>query len=121
MDCLFCNMINNKEDKKLIYEDEVVIVILDKFPHSDGHSLIIPKTHYKDIYELPDDINNHIKKVAEKIIPLLMDKLDAKGITCLVNYGESQAIKHYHYHIVPNYNYKEPEKTVDEIFELLKK
>ena len=47
-----------------------------------------------------------------------MEKLNAKGITLLVNYGDSQKVKHYHLHLLPNYGTR-PEKDVKEVFEVL--
>ena len=61
---------------------------------------------------------NHINVIAKKYAISNMEKLNAKGITLLVNYGDSQKVKHYHLHLLPNYGTR-PEKDVKEVFEVL--
>ncbi len=119
MDCLFCKIIKGEVEKKQIYEDDKVIAILDAYPDVDGHTLIIPKKHYEDIYAIDEATLLHIHKVANNLSKMLMEKLDCKGITHLINYGESQVIKHFHYHLLPNYK-STPTKTTEEIFDKIK-
>ncbi len=118
--CIFCKILKGEIPSKKIYEDDKVIAILDVNPVVDGHTLIIPKTHITDFKEMPDDLIAHVYHVANKLTDLLMDKLDAKGITLGVNYGETQMVKHFHMHLLPNYTIKKAEKTVDEVYEMLK-
>lgn len=120
MDCLFCKIIKKEIDSYLLYEDDLVIVILDKFPVVDGHTLIIPKKHYEDFTELDKDILIHINKVSVKITNLLMKTLNTKKISHLYNYGESQIIKHFHLHLTPDYPGK-PTKSVEEVYNEIKK
>ncbi len=120
MDCLFCKIIEGAVPSKKIYEDDIVIVILDAYPNVDGHILIIPKKHYNDFTELDDNTILHINNVSKKITNLIIEKLNPKSITYLVNYLDGQKIKHYHYHILPNFGVK-PKKSVEEIFSILKK
>ncbi len=104
--CLFCKIINKELDSKIIYEDDLVIACLDAFPNVSGHTLIIPKKHYTDFTEMPDELLIHINKVAKDLAPKLMEKFKSEAFTLCVNYGESQAIKHYHLHLLPNYGAK---------------
>ena len=98
MECLFCKMIQGEVPCKKIYEDEKVIAILDLYPDSDCHTLIIPKKHFEDLMTIDEETLLHINEVAKKLIPILMDKAKAKAISTRVNYGTSQAIKHFHMH-----------------------
>ncbi|MBR1413287.1 MAG: HIT family protein [Bacilli bacterium] len=122
MDCLFCNIINGTKESKKIYEDDKVIGIMDAFPNVDGHVLLIPKKHITDFKELDSDTLNHMYEVSKTLTDKLMTKLDKKAITLLVNYGESQVIKHLHLHLLPNYGKEmEAKSSPDEIYDKLKK
>lgn len=103
MDCIFCKIIAGEIPAKKVYEDELVMAFLDVSPHTDGHTLIIPKKHYKDILEMDDEILKHIQCTAKKIFKLYEDKLDIKGMTLVQNNGYGQEVKHYHIHLVPRY------------------
>lgn len=119
MDCIFCKIANKEIPSNILYEDELVVVIMDINPYVDGHALIIPKKHYTDYLELDEDIINHIFKIAKDLGPKIMEKLKAKSLTMLINYGEAQVVKHFHYHLLPNFG-ETPTKSVEENFNILK-
>lgn len=102
-DCIFCKIIKGEIPSKKVYEDDNVLAIMDVSPKVNGHTLVIPKKHVTDIMEMTSEDFNNVNTVAKKLIDRFMKKLDAKGITCGINYGESQAVKHFHMHILPNY------------------
>ena len=56
MDCLFCKIANKEEEANILYEDDLVVMILDAYPTVDGHCLIIPKKHYETYLDIPDDL-----------------------------------------------------------------
>lgn len=122
MDCIFCKIIKGEIPSKVLYEDELVKVIMDVNPTVDGHALIIPKKHYTDYLELDQDIITHIWDAAKKMGPSIMDKLKAKSLTLLVNFGDDQQVKHFHMHLLPNFGTMESKatKTSEEIFSILK-
>ncbi|MBE6139987.1 MAG: HIT domain-containing protein [Firmicutes bacterium] len=103
MDCLFCKIAKKEIDAKILFEDDLIMIIMDAFPNVDGHSLIIPKQHYETFLDIPDDLLIHIHKKAQEWGLILLKKLEKKSLTLLNNYGEAQAIKHYHLHLLPNY------------------
>lgn len=119
MDCLFCKIIKGEIPSYKLYEDELVMVIMDAYPNVDGHTLIIPKEHYDTFKDIPNELLNHINEISKKYTDIIMDKLNAKELTVLVNYGAAQKIKHYHMHLLPNFGTR-PEKEVQEIFDLLR-
>ena len=122
MDCIFCNIVNGEIPSKVLFEDELVLAIMDANPNVDGHTLIIPKKHYTDYQELDSEILTHIFDVAKKLGPSIMEKLNAKALTLLINYGNSQVVKHFHLHLLPNYasNESTATKSNDEIYDILK-
>ena len=105
-DCIFCKIINGDIPCMKVYEDDVCLAYLDINPDSDGHTLIIPKKHYKDIYDIPNDTLSHIYDISKKIMDMLKEKLGCDGFTLLQNNGSIQEVKHYHLHIKPYYNDK---------------
>lgn len=119
-ECIFCKIIEGEIPSKKLYEDDKVIVIMDVNPVVDGHSLIIPKVHVTDFKEMTPELIAHVYSVASEITDMLMDKLGAKGLTLGVNYGETQVVKHFHMHLLPDYTIKEKSRSVDEVYEILK-
>ena len=120
-ECLFCKIIKKEIESKILYEDEDILVFMDAFPNVEGHALVIPKKHYEDIYEIDDETLCKMFKIARIKAKDIMNKLDKKSATFLFNYGEDQAIKHAHLHILPNFIKKEAiNKTNDEIYDILK-
>lgn len=120
MDCIFCKISDNKIPSKTIFEDDIVKVFLDVNPEHNGHCLIIPKKHYLDITDIPEETLNHINKISKKIYYLLMEKLNPDGISLCQNNGLPQAIKHYHLHLIPKYK-SEVAISVDDIYNILTK
>ena len=124
MDFIFCKIKNKELPSNILYEDDLVMVIMDVNPTVDGHSLIIPKKHYTDYLELDNETLCHIFDVAREIAPKIMEKLEAKSTTLLVNYGDDQKVKHFHLHILPDYldNVKTgPKNTTKDNFQILSK
>lgn len=128
-DCIFCKIVNGDIPCMKIYEDDICLVYLDINPDSDGHTLIIPKVHYKDINDIDDKSLLHIYKTSKKIMNILEKKLGCTGFSLLQNNGSIQEVKHYHLHIKPYYNdkksvelikHKELIKNPKEIYEQIK-
>ncbi len=118
-DCLFCKINNGDIPCYKVYEDEVVLAFLDINPKSNGHTLIIPKKHFKDIYDIDKDTLSHIMGTAKNIMNLLNEKLNPDGFTLAQNNGEVQEIKHFHLHVMPYYK-NSTLKTAEETWNLLK-
>lgn len=116
MDCIFCKIVEGKIPSLKIYEDEVILAFLDINPDSNGHTLIIPKKHYKDINDIDEKTLCHIYSKAKDIMKLLEEKLNADGFSLLQNNGSVQEVKHYHLHIKPYYSNKPSIKLVKDSF-----
>lgn len=110
--CIFCKIINGEIPSMKVYEDDICLAYLDINPDSDGHTLIIPKTHYKDIYDIPSDTLTHIYETAKDIMRLLEEKLGCNGFTLVQNNGSIQEVKHYHLHIKPYYDNKKTTELI---------
>ena len=103
MDCIFCKIANKEIASKILYENDLVVVIMDLNPVSDGHSLVIPKKHYTDILEVDNEMLIEMFRVAKMIGKKLEEKLNCKALTYLINYGDDQQVKHLHLHVIPDY------------------
>ena len=115
-DCLFCKIAALDIPSRIIYQDDLVFSFLDVNPNSPGHTLIIPKKHFKDIDDIDDDTYMHIFKVAKKIKSMLIEKLNCDGIKLIQNNGDCQEVKHYHLHLIPYYN-NSSKLNIDEAYE----
>ena len=116
---IFCKIINNEIPSYTLYEDDIVKVFLDINPSNNGHTLVIPKKHYQDFFDIEKDVLDHIMKIAKDISILLKEKLNYDGISLCENNGIVQEVKHFHLHLIPKYN-NEEKLTVEEVYEKLK-
>lgn len=105
MDCLFCKIINKQQAAQIVYEDDSVIAVLDIFPRSIGHTMVIPKRHMETILEMNPEEITPVFDAVKKVTQLLKDKLNPDGFTIGINHGKvsGQAIDHLHIHIIPRF------------------
>ena len=110
--CIFCKIAAGVIPSATIYEDEDFRVILDIEPASKGHALILPKEHYANLYELPEELASKAMLVAKKVITKMTEILGCDGYNVLQNNGEAagQTVFHYHMHLIPRY--KEDDVTI---------
>lgn len=122
MDCIFCKIISGEIPSYTIYEDEIVKVFLDVNPDSNGHMLVVPKTHTLDIDSIDNNTYIHIKGIAKNMKKLVEEKLNAGGVSLIQNNGCCQQVKHYHLHLIPKYcNQKQENLGIEEVYNLLTK
>ena len=74
-------------------------------PRREGHSLILPKEHYANLYEIPEDLAADAAKLAKKLAIRMTEKLGADGFNIIQNNNEAagQTVPHYHVHLIPRY------------------
>ena len=104
-DCIFCKIANGEIPSATVYEDDDFRVILDLGPASKGHSLILPKNHYKDLCEADPAVTTKILPLAGKIGSAMKAGLGASGFNVVQNNGTSagQTVFHLHVHVIPRY------------------
>ncbi len=105
MDCLFCNIINKKQDAHVIFEDDSHIAIMDKYPIQKGHSLVIPKSHHEKIIDMTNDEVGELFSRVPTVARGIIVATGADGFNLGQNNGRSanQIIPHVHVHIIPRY------------------
>ncbi|MDD2548156.1 MAG: HIT family protein [Candidatus Pacebacteria bacterium] len=104
MDCVFCKIVNNELPSYKVYEDDLVLAFLDLNPVSLGHTLIIPKKHYQNIFDIENKVLKRIAKVSKIIASKLKENLDdVSGVNIFQSNGKiaEQVVMHYHMHIIP--------------------
>ena len=78
--CIFCQIINRNAPSRIIYENDDVICFLPREIEVYGHTIIAPKQHWTDLYDIPGDVLCELAKVSKKITVAYRDKINATGI-----------------------------------------
>jgi len=104
-DCLFCAICVGEVPAYVIHEDELFLVIMDRFPVTPGHVLILPKRHAPGIFDLNDAESAAIMPLARRVAEKIQDTLNPTGLNLLQNNGKAagQVVFHYHLHLIPRY------------------
>lgn len=103
--CIFCKIAGGEIPSATLYEDDDFRVILDLGPASKGHALILPKEHYANLYEIPDELAAKAMKLAKKMASAMTKALGCDGFNLVQNNGEvaGQTVFHFHMHLIPRY------------------
>ena len=101
-DCPFC-MIG--EHVEVLCKTDIAMAILDSFPISPGHTLVIPKRHVADYFELTFEEQNELWQLVNRCKVILQDRFHPDGFNIGINVGEmaGQSIFHVHIHLIPRY------------------
>lgn len=103
--CIFCKIIQGEIPAAKVYEDDHVLAFLDISQVTKGHTLVIPKTHRQDIFEMEPDTAANLFRVVPAIAKAVKEQNGAEGVNLLNNNGKTsgQTVFHYHMHIIPRY------------------
>lgn len=101
--CVFCKIIRQEAPAHRVYEDEQVIAFLDIFPVSEGHTLVVTKKHYSDLFEAEPDSLQAVMVVAKKVAHALREVVRPSGLMVFQLNGAAagQTVFHYHMHLMP--------------------
>lgn len=102
-DCIFCKILAGTIPSRTFYEDDTVVAFLDINPASPGHSLVVPKQHFKLIIDGTDQQVQKTFLGVKKVVERLKTRLACDGLNILVNQGRDagQVIDHFHVHVIP--------------------
>ena len=103
--CVFCEIVKGNIPSYKVYEDDVCIAILDISQATIGHTLVIPKKHFKNIFELDEETAMHLFKVITNLSKKISKALNVDNMNILNNNGAlaGQSVDHFHIHIIPRY------------------
>ena len=102
-DCIFCKIVRKEAPASIVAEDEQTLVFMDLFPVSAGHTLIIPKAHFPDLFAANSaDLGAVIERSREVALALRrVLEPDGIGVYQLNGAAAGQTVFHYHMHLVP--------------------
>ncbi|MDO3410934.1 HIT family protein [Saccharibacillus sp. CPCC 101409] len=104
IECLGCRIANGIEpDLNIVYENELVTGVLDIAPFNEGHLLILPKRHYKEIDEIDSETAYAIMDASKILSKTLKDVFQPDGIRVCQDGGKFNDLDHYHMHLIPRY------------------
>jgi histidine triad (HIT) family protein len=104
--CPFCKMARHELPAVVIQEDNDILVIMDLYPATLGHILVLPKQHIENIYQMSPELGAHIMAAAITVAQAIKQKLSPDGLN-LIQSNETvagQTISHFHLHVVPRYS-----------------
>jgi histidine triad (HIT) family protein len=101
--CVFCKIARKEAPASPVFEDEKVIAFMSIKPINIGHTLVVPKKHYENIFGISEDEVAHLYKIVKKIAYAVKKAVSADGIRIVQNNGEAagQVIFHLHVHVIP--------------------
>ncbi|MDY0294390.1 MAG: HIT family protein [Acholeplasmataceae bacterium] len=105
MSTIFSKIITREIPAHLVYEDDYVIAFLDISQATKGHTLVVPKIAYKDIFDVPEKTASHVFGVAVKLSKAIKKAFGVDAMNVLSNNGEvaGQTVFHFHIHLIPRY------------------
>ena len=103
--CIFCKIANGEIPSATLYEDEDFRVILDLGPATKGHALILPKNHFANLFEIPEEVEAKAFVLAKKIATKMKKVFACDGVNIVQNNGiaAGQTVFHFHIHLIPRY------------------
>ncbi len=104
-DCIFCRIVQGQLPAARVLETPAVLAFLDIAPVNYGHTLVIPKVHYQNLLELPDELWTEMGQVSRRVAQALRATLYAQGFNIGMNNFEAagQVVFHAHIHVIPRY------------------
>jgi histidine triad (HIT) family protein len=100
-ECLFCRIVAGDVAAATVFEDELSLAFLDHRPLFPGHCLLIPKTHYETLADLPEDLTGPLFGNARLLAGSVEQAMQSEGSFVAINNRVSQSVPHLHIHIVP--------------------
>ena len=128
-DCIFCKLAHGEIPSTTIYEDKEFRVYFDIAPATYGHGLIIPKNHYKDVFEIDAETAGKLFALATVVARSMKKVLNCDGMNIMQNNGAiaGQTVFHFHLHLIPRYegdnidfHYQHGEANMEELAEVAK-
>jgi histidine triad (HIT) family protein len=101
--CIFCAIVAGRSPAHRVYEDERTLAFMDIFPVTDGHTLVIPKPHFENVYECDEDALAAVARSSHRVAAAIRDLLAPEGLMVFQLNGAAagQTIFHYHMHLMP--------------------
>ncbi len=104
-DCVFCRIVTGELPAAFVYTDDAVLAIMDRYPATRGHVLILPRRHVEDLYGLPSELAHPLMDVLLRVARSIQRALRPDGLNVIQSNGAAagQTVNHLHFHLVPRY------------------
>lgn len=104
-DCVFCKIVEGELPSYKVYEDDETLAFLDINPVHAGHTLVIPKEHAGNIFEIPSELWAKVQETVRKVASAVENGTKADGVNMLMNNREhaGQVVHHAHVHLIPRF------------------
>ena len=101
--CPFCSIVSGESPASIVYEDKDVLAFMDLSPATVGHTLVVPRDHWENIYEVPEETLTKLIAVVKRLCVAVKKTVDADGIMLIQNNGRAagQVVFHLHFHVIP--------------------
>ncbi len=105
MECIFCAIVEGKIPAAKVYENEQVFAFMDIAPANPGHLLIIPKQHYRNIFDMPAEVGTKIMEAAVPLATAIRKALNPDGLNLFQSNEAAgfQTVFHFHLHLIPRW------------------
>lgn len=106
MDCIFCRIVAGEIPSHKVYEDDHTLAFLDINPATRGHTLVIPKQHAADIFDIPSEAISAVSRTVQRVARIMRSTLRPDGVNTVQNNGPAagQVVMHYHMHVIPRWD-----------------
>lgn len=106
VECIFCKISMGKINSEIVYENDNFFSIFDAAPQVKGHSLVISKKHFENVFDLPNSLGQELLDCIKKTAEILLKKFECNGFNIVNNNFKSagQIVDHVHFHILPRKN-----------------
>lgn len=104
-DCIFCKIVDGTLPSSMVYETEHLCAFLDSRPAQTGHTLIVPRQHFRNIFEADPAIGEDVLRAMQRVAEAIKKSTGCPGINIIQNNGSEagQTVFHLHWHIIPRY------------------
>ena len=101
--CPFCKIVSGKAPASIVYDNKNILAFMDLNPASDGHILVIPKSHWENIYEIPEEYLSEVIRIVKRVCIAVKKTVGADGVKVIQLNGRAarQAVMHIHFHVIP--------------------
>ena len=102
-DCIFCKIVAGEAPSAQVAEDELTLVFMDLFPVSEGHTLVVTKEHFENVYEATPEAIAAVGAMSTRVALALRDEWNPEGLSVYQANGVAagQTVFHYHMHLMP--------------------
>jgi histidine triad (HIT) family protein len=103
--CIFCSIVDGSAPSETVYTDEHAVAFMDINPAGDGHTLVVPRSHSKDLWDIPEQDARNVMAAAVRVAAMVRAALSPDGVNIMHATGVAafQSVFHFHLHVVPRW------------------